>query len=111
MQMDNTKTKKRSSGKEQYTLGWKLDNSIEFSPRQQRAKRRDTNPSWFYLGLVGDIGLTVALPIVGGALLGSYIDRQTSTYPKATLSLLFIGIVIASLGFVSIMREVLNRNH
>lgn len=109
--MDNTKTKKSPSVKEQYTLGWKFDNTIEFSPREKKDTKRGTKPSWFYLGLVGDIGLTVALPITGGALLGSYIDRQISTYPKATLSLLFIGIVTASVGFASLIREVLNRKY
>lgn len=41
------------------------------------------------------IGVSVALPIVGGALLGSYLDKVFSTTPWLTLILLITGIVLS----------------
>lgn len=69
--------------------------------------------AWYYIGFIGDIGFTIALPIAGGALVGTYIDRQWSTYPKATLSFLFIGIIISFAGFIRTIREVMykRRSH
>lgn len=58
---------------------------------------------WQHLGLIGEIGFAIALPIAGGALAGVFIDRTWSTAPKATLSLLFLGIVVS---FVNVLKTV-----
>jgi predicted F0F1-ATPase subunit len=83
--------------------------TVEKSRGKKRTKKR-TN-AWFYLGFVGEIGYAIALPAVGGALLGGYIDRRMSSYPKATLLLLFIGVGISILGFVRIIQELLHNKN
>lgn len=60
-----------------------------------RKKRLEPVTSWYYLGLIGEIGLAIALPIAGGTLMGVVIDRTWSTTPKATLSLLFLGVIVS----------------
>lgn len=64
----------------------------------------DRVPSLYYLGLIGEIGFAIAIPITGGGLLGVFIDRTWSTTPKATLSLLFLGVVVS---FMNIYKTVL----
>jgi predicted F0F1-ATPase subunit len=79
--------------------------------RRNRKKRRIKDISyvspWYFLGLVGQLGYSIALPIAGGAILGRVVDDKFGTYPRATLSLLLLGIVIAGIGFYTTIREVL----
>lgn len=80
-------------------------------PYQEKksAKTKRTVNSWYYFGLAGEIGFGIALPIAGGAILGSYIDRQLSSYPRYTIILLFAGIVLSMINFVVIIRTILKR--
>lgn len=55
----------------------------------------DTTAPWYYLGLIGEIGFAISLPIAGGAVVGVIIDRTWGTSPIATLSLLFLGVIIS----------------
>lgn len=68
----------------------------EIAPRQKKkGKRSGESAPWYYLGLIGEIGFAIAIPIAGGALGGVLLDRMWSTTPKATLSLLFIGVILS----------------
>ncbi len=87
-----------SPEREQYTL--------QLKPKSKKIVQSHT---WVYLGLVGNIGYTISVPIAGGAIIGSMIDRKWSTYPKATLACLFIGIVLSIIGFVGIVRKILEK--
>lgn len=40
------------------------------------------------------IGFGIALPMAGGALLGSFLDKTFSTAPRLTLGLIIIGIIL-----------------
>ncbi len=81
--------------------------------RRDKKKRKvtDGRDTWFYVGFVGEIGFTIALPIAGGACLGLFLDRTWSSYPKATIALLFFGIVISCIAFVATIREVIGRKN
>jgi len=72
----------------------KQESELEFSETSKKKRNEKTAP-WQYLGLIGEIGFVVALPIVGGALIGVLIDRTWGMTPKATLSLLFLGVIIS----------------
>lgn len=74
---------------------------LEFSETSKK-KRGAPSDSWYYLGLIGEIGFAIAIPIAGGGLLGVVIDRTWSTSPKATLSLLFLGVVISFMNMFKI---------
>lgn len=78
---------------------------------QQKKSVKTKRPvnSWYYFGLAGQIGFAIALPIAGGAILGSYIDRQSGSYPTYTMTLLLVGIVLSMINFVFIIRAILKR--
>lgn len=66
-------------------------------------KRFASADAWYYLGFIGEIGFAIAIPIAGGALVGVLIDRTWSTTPKATLFLLFLGVIVS---FVNLFKTV-----
>lgn len=68
-------------------------------PRKVAKKRMNREGSWFYLGMVGQIGYTIAIPLVLGAFLGSLVGQ--------TLIGLGIGIIISVIGFVRIIKNLL----
>lgn len=47
------------------------------------------------ISLVSQLGLSISLPIVGGAFLGHFLDYRFNLYPRMTLSLIFLGVFIA----------------
>jgi ATP synthase protein I len=62
--------------------------------RKLRVERAGPQGVWFGLGMSGLIGWSVAVPTLGGILLGVWLDRR---YPGAfswTLALLFAGLFI-----------------
>jgi len=95
--------------KEQYTMLLdKGEQSVIVSGHKKKQQKKQD--AWYYLGFVGQIGYAIALPVAGGALLGAYIDRVRSTYPQATLFLLFIGFVISFLGFVRTIQDIIKKS-
>lgn len=67
---------------------------LEFRETSKKKLNKDEAP-WYYLGLIGEIGFAICVPIAGGALIGVIIDRTWGMTPKATLSLLFLGVIIS----------------
>jgi len=62
--------------------------------RKLRVQRAGSQGTWFGLGMSGLIGWSVAVPTLGGIMLGIWLDRR---YPGAfswTLALLFAGLFI-----------------
>ncbi len=62
--------------------------------RKLRVQREGSQGTWFGLGMSGLIGWSVAVPTLGGIMLGIWLDRR---YPGAfswTLALLFAGLFI-----------------
>ncbi len=72
------------------------DNGFVREVGKQAERRREGRKQGVWQGLaqVGTVGWMVALPAVGGALLGRWIDHQYGTGIFWTLSLLTIGITI-----------------
>ena len=66
--------------------------------RKLRAQREGPQATWFGLGMSGLIGWSVAVPTLGGIMLGLWLDRRHHTGgPGAfswTLALLFAGLFI-----------------
>jgi ATP synthase protein I len=94
---------------------YELDVDGEFPIHRVRlAKKKRNNTKddvWFYFGIVGNIGYSIAIPIVGGALIGSYIDRRLFTYPIGTLLLLIIGCIISVSVFRHTMQKILQKKN
>ena len=70
---------------------------------------RSSSSTWFYIDFASNLGLRISLPIAGGAILGKYLDGLWGSYPKGTVSLLFLGIVISVVGFIKTVREIVKR--
>lgn len=76
----------------------KLDDRIALiSKKKEENKEEEIERRKFLSGLnfATQLGFVIAIPIVGGALLGSYLDQKLGTTPKCTLSLIFLGIIFA----------------
>lgn len=83
------------------------DGQATFSPKQPDVKKKEADARfWYYLGFLGEMGFGIAIPIVAGVLIGSFIDSRTGWYPKGTVSLLFLGLGISMMYLVSLVRMV-----
>lgn len=57
------------------------------------------------VSLASELGFSIAIPIAGGALLGQFLDNKFNTNPRMTLSLLFLGLMLAAANIYFIMKE------
>jgi predicted F0F1-ATPase subunit len=73
---------------------------------EEETKIKKNSDTWKYLGAVGDIGFTIAIPIVLGAMTGKYIDTSFGTDPAGVLVFLFLGIVISVVGFIFKIKDI-----
>jgi ATP synthase protein I len=62
--------------------------------RKLRAQREEDQGVWSGLGTLGAIGWSVAVPTIGGAMLGRWWDRRHPGTHSWTLVLLVAGLVI-----------------
>lgn len=96
---------------EQFTLN--LDDAsgmTTVSPK--KAKKKDSSDSlWYYIGFASDFGFTIAVPLAGGAFLGYFLDTKWSSYPKATLLFLFLGLVVSTTGLIKTIKELTARKN
>ncbi len=77
----------------------------EQGERKRRAEREhDTLLSQTIY--IGTLGLTMVLPIVGGAYLGRWLDGMSDGYSmRWTLSLLLLGVVLGAVNVYLLIRE------
>jgi len=68
---------------------------------------KENAEGWYYLGMFGQIGFTIALPIAGGAIFGKMADGAWNTYPRWTLTGLGAGITISLVSFIVSIKSVL----
>jgi ATP synthase protein I len=65
---------------------------------ERRIRARDKSENlWFWLGMMGLVGWSVAIPTVIGVAIGVWIDSRTAGSISWTLTFLFIGVVIGCL--------------
>lgn len=57
--------------------------------RQQRPRQRK---AWFWLGMMGLVGWSVAVPTVLGVAFGVWLDKSYPGQPSWTLTLLGLGL-------------------
>ena len=62
--------------------------------RKLRVQREGQQRAWFGLGMSGLIGWSVAVPTLGGIMLGLWLDRRHPGTFSWTLALLFAGLFI-----------------
>jgi ATP synthase protein I len=66
--------------------------------RKLRARETEERRSaWFWLGMFGLVGWSVAVPTLVGVAIGIWIDRTWPSEISWTLTLLFVGVALGSL--------------
>ena len=60
--------------------------------------------------ILGQVGLTIAIPIGIGAWLGLKLDEATGTTPWGLLGLIFAGMVIAGFGVAALIKRFSDEN-
>jgi ATP synthase protein I len=65
--------------------------------RKIKARGERTHDVWFWLGMFGLVGWSVAIPTVLSLALGVWIDKTWPSRFSWTLMLLFIGVVLGCL--------------
>lgn len=61
------------------------------------------------VSLISELGLSIALPIAGGAFLGNLLDKKFTTSPRMTLFFIFLGLIIAAVNFYKIYKEMFEK--
>ena len=62
--------------------------------RKCRARQRGDRGPWFWLGMFGLVGWSVAVPTLLGVLLGVWLDLRFGGRVSWTLTMLFIGAAV-----------------
>lgn len=62
--------------------------------------------SWWYISLVSEIGLVIAVPMVASGFIGRWMDRQLGTSPWLTLALLVVGTIMSVFNFASVVKKI-----
>lgn len=98
------------SGKEKEQFDVQIEEGVLQAHPRKRFRTHQRSPSlYYYLGFVGQIGFTIAIPIAGGAIIGRQLDQAWSTYPRWTLALLLTGVVVSVFAFFTTIRELLKK--
>lgn len=104
--MDNYTDKAKKKNVVEVSL---FEESLVGSDRSVKKKiRHKQKSSLFYIGYVGQVGFVIALPIAGGAGIGSYLDTKWGSYQNMTMIGLSIGIVISIVNFIAIIKEIIS---
>lgn len=70
-------------------------------------KRETVGVLFFRAATLGsELALNIAVPLVGGVLLGAYLDRHWNTSPLFLLIFLFMGLSLGAVNFVRLLKKV-----
>jgi ATP synthase protein I len=76
----------------------KLPDAVERKARRKlRARREDERNAWFWLGMFGLVGWSIAVPTLIGVAIGIWLDRNWPGTVSWTLTLLLTGAGIGCL--------------
>ena len=71
--------------------------------RRKATERRGS--LWGEVARVGTVGWIIALPLVGGALLGHQLDRRLGTGVRWSLAFIVLGAALSGYGLWRLVRE------
>jgi len=78
------------------------------SPHSPQEKK-SPQTFWKMVATLSSLGWSMVLPIISGALLGSYLDKLVGGGVEWTVSLLFVGVVMALYNLYHILFKETNR--
>lgn len=93
---------------EQYNITLK-DGFGGAQKRNKKPAKISEKTSWYYFGLVGQIGYSIAVPLTGGVIVGNLIDRKLGTSPQITMLGLGVGMVLSGVSFFHIIQDSLKK--
>lgn len=65
--------------------------------RKLRARRQEPEGIWYWLGMFGLVGWSVAVPTLIGVAAGVWLDRNLAGSVSWTLTLLLVGLALGCL--------------
>lgn len=77
--------------------------------RRRIKMRDDTDSVWFWLGMLGLVGWSVAVPTVLGVLIGIWLDDIAPASFSWVLSMVVVGLLVGILTAFTWTRRELNR--
>lgn len=78
-------------------------------PKVRKPLKKIKKRGWRFISLAGELGFDIALPMVGGLVLGKFFDERWNSHPKATLVFLGVGFVIACASLIRIVLDVIKK--
>ncbi len=72
-----------------------------------RVGRKSNGSVWYYLGFANQIGLSISLPLVLGAIGGGAVDLRMNSRPSFTLLGLLLGFIISIVNFYNIVKKII----
>lgn len=88
----------------QYTKNKFLEEK-KAAEKVKKEKIKQDNRFKEMLSLAAGLGLSMALPIAGGAFAGNILDSKFHSSPKLTLSLIFAGLFIGVANIFTALRK------
>ncbi len=76
-------------------------------PRKTKSAEKKTSGSggWEFVGMAGQVGFDIALPMALGLVAGVKLDERWGTKPQATLILFGLGLVLSCASLIRIVRD------
>lgn len=77
---------------------WRITKSgtnLELSPELNTKERKSEKDTVNIVSFASQFGISVALPVVGGAFLGQFLDKRFNLEPKMTLSFILLGVFLS----------------
>ncbi len=71
-----------------------LSKKVEESAREVREAERQKSKLWHYASVIGISGWLFAIPVVGGAYLGRYLDSKLTAGISWTITFIVLGIAL-----------------
>jgi ATP synthase protein I len=84
----------------------KLKKKVEQQARRMRQAEEDQPTLVSQTVYIGTLGVLFVLPVLGGTMLGYWLDRRLPGYSEHwTLSLMLLGIVVGAVNVYLFVRE------
>ena len=84
----------KQNKKDEHALGETVGRKAR---RKLRARKEAERDAWFWLGMFGLVGWSVAIPTIAGIALGLWLDERYPGDTSWTLTLLIIGVALGCL--------------
>lgn len=105
MTEQKAKIKMKVTKKKILLIGDKHLEVVEKQEEKKTDEEKERTKFFSVLTISTELGFAVSLPIAGGALLGTYLDRIFQSGPKMTLSFIFAGVVIGGLNIYYLLKD------